>query len=90
MVFLDSNSEEKMDILKSAHGKGAPLVLILFFTLTGAVAAGWAEAPHVQPGSSAAKPARCFLLTLLDYAVNYILKYPYTFPLRGSYKQAFR
>lgn len=33
---------------------------------------------------------RCFFLTLLEYAVNYILKYPYTFPLRGSYEQGSR
>lgn len=32
----------------------------------------------------------CFFLTLLEYAVNYILKYPYTFPLRGSYEQGSR
>lgn len=53
-----SRAAEHSDVGSTAvSSKWSPLVLIVSFTLKGVVAVGQAEALHVQPSSSAAKPA---------------------------------
>lgn len=68
--------------------EGSPLVPIVSFAPSGGCWASQSSPCAVRFLCSYTRWG--FFLTLLEYAVNYILKYPYTFPLRGSYEQGSR